>query len=238
MSKYAEILELDIENLEMLGNIYYGYGQILARKEENSNLPYIASCFTIAGIFKAILNQEESTKCFEKASNYFKQQDNNYWIICSLCASNLNPNMNNQTRSDGEDFEELENLYFNNYLNLESESNSKSYGRLHIPQNLYSEALREIKRLNNDKFKENSFSNFSRLFNRSSEFVYNLKADSYHWNSLLGNFLPIEPETIAFSKILLNNLIQKDISLDQIFERAEINNISRVPLEIAREMSN
>lgn len=242
MSKYAERLNLDSENLELLSDVYKGYANVLIKNESISGSPYIASCFTIAGTYKALLNKEDCKDCFQKASQYYKQAENDYWIICSLCSTTINSNGNKSNRTEELSFEKLESLYLEKILDSKREidsnnRNSKLTGRLLIPQRIYLDAIREINRLNDNDLRKSTFTNCTRLFNRSAEYIHNLMEDSYHWNTMYGNFIPIEPESLAISMIVLNKLKNKKINLNQFLERTEIGYLSKIPLELANEMN-
>ncbi|WP_053990015.1 hypothetical protein [Mangrovimonas sp. TPBH4] len=247
MINYNNILDLNIEELDVLGDAYQGYANILIEENKISNLPIIASCFVIAATYKSFLNPKSSMKYFKKAAKYYLEDNNRYWIVCAMCSNDFPSNylfkhffISNKLTLNK--LSKIEMEFFKNFFNLDSDSKIDNgrpnfAGRLNIPEKLYIDALNEIKQLTPQNLNDSSLVKFTMLFERFSEVTYSLKSDSFHWNLVLGNFIPVEPETIAFSKLVLWNLSQTKIDLEDIFKQIELNEIAKIPLNIALSFS-
>lgn len=236
MSKYSEILNFDVESLNSLGDAYFGYAGSLIEKEDPKYYSYIASCYTVSAVLKSLIEPSNGSKAFQKAAEYYQLAENDYWIICSICAFDterlLQMNLDFESKEYTVSFEEyLASTFINGGLFQEFPfiNHSTPIGRLSIPFKNYLDALNEL----NDN---RTFHNIHSFLRRSAETTSALMEDSYHWQTLLGNFVPVEPETLAFCITLCKKLDDVNGTVNGLLRQSELTSIEKLPLQIAEEI--
>lgn len=243
MSKYSEILNFDLESLTNLSDVHFGYAEALIKTQDRRYYPYIASSFTIAGICKSIIRPGSGRESFLKAADYYKREDNSYWVVCSICAYDIQAVYEFVDQSEGD-----KNLYHGIMENILASAlvdrsiNPESYtlntlipvGRLNIPIKAYIDALGDVSKIKGNIYNTPaSYDNVISFLKRSSESIYLLREDAFHWHNLYGNFIPLEPEILGACIALCKQLNEVGIPVDQIFELIEISRIAtRNPLNM------
>jgi hypothetical protein len=253
MAIYSETLDLDANSLTDLGEVYFGYAQILIKSENKNYYPQIASCYVLSAVLKSIASPGSGTDSFKRASSYYKREGNDYWVICSACAYDTktisdflyNKNEFGQWRpdilewiltraltSDGlfrEFYISDERLFYQYNI-------TTPIGRLRIPAKLYFDALQDILNLRTSKIR--SFGHIIDYLNWVGETIFLSQENSSHWQSLLGDIVPIEPEVLAFCMVICKTLNDYSVTIDDVFGKNELNPIAKVPLQIANEIYN
>lgn len=242
MSKYSEILNFEVESLNSMGDAYFGYAGSLIKKEDSKYYSYIASCYAVSAVLKSLIEPSNGSKAFQKASEYYQLAESDYWIICSICAFDterlFQMNLNFESKEYTVSFEEyLASTLINggSLQEIPFLNRSIPIGRLSIPLKNYLDALNEVLYLNevNDN---RTFHNIHSFLRRSAETTSALMEDSYHWQTLLGNFVPIEPETLAFCITLCKKLDDANVTVNGVLKQSELTSIEKLPLQIAEEI--
>jgi hypothetical protein len=81
-----------------------------------------------------------------------------------------------------------------------------------------------------------TFPAWSALLNRAAERTRMLQKDSYHWKSLKGNFLAVEPEIVAASMSFSVVTKGAGLSQPQLSDRLQVEDVALLPLLIAGEL--
>lgn len=248
MSYYSEILDLNREDLIILSDAYFGYAAGLVKNDDSKYYPYIASCYVVSGVLKSIINPGSGADSFKQASHFYRLEENNYWIICSICAYDIDSLLyfyKNENDRLKDQLNELDILLLSAFVpnfqerEIEPVGNSAPVGRLNIPIRIYRDAFQNLQEIKAYQYEEgNSLERMRIFFNRSAEYLRLLKEDTFHWQQLRGNFLPVEPEIIAFSLALCQRIKNHNINLSTFVERFDLDPLTKLPLQLAIDILN
>lgn len=252
MSIYTDDLDLDLHTVQNLADAHFGYANYLSTHEENkSSNPYIASSFLIAAILRTLINPGEGKKIFPLAADYYRRDNNTFWKIAAICGnesellyqSSQETDFTKKTTPEFQ-FAEILSLQFINTKNGELDfSFSRSpflsfpVGRLGLPIRTYTNAFTELSEFpDNYRRRDKTLGTWATLLNRAAERTRLLQADTYHWKNLKGSFLPLEPEVIATCISLCQFAKKRNINIDELGERLQVEQIGKIPLLIAKEI--
>lgn len=244
MPNYIEILNIEAEDLRDLSDVYFGYAESLIKKENKIYNAYIASCFVIAGVLKSIIEPGDGKSSFKKAAYYYQLEENDFWVVCLICANDteeLSTYLDDKEDSYGLELNVLDRILASafsvNPRELADLSNqSIPVSRLNIPIKIFIDALQDLDGLDGDSKGVEKFDNIQTFLGRSSEYIRLLKGDSYHWQNLYGNFIPLEPEILAFCIVLYKKIKESRINFSLLMKRLELDSLSKFPLQIAKEI--
>jgi len=222
MNKYTEMLNLNVEDVENLGDTYAGYAAALAEQGSVDRLPIVASSWLIGGLFQSITAPKRALESFTRASGIFRQLNWPLWRICEICSLTL-PNIETFRNGEGVVTTTAEEAF---YMSLQlsffltehdnrrpdlSDGQEEQFpmGRIEnlgIPYRFVLAAIVEIDGINSKI--NNRIENLPRLFERLQEVSEQYQSDEYHWQYLEGPVLPFEPVTLAIFIVLVKKWLQ------------------------------
>lgn len=210
MSRNTDILGLDEKAVGDLADAYYGYATYLVGLEAREYDMHIASCYLIAAVYRSLLEPRGGQEAFRLAARFYIGVDEAYAKIVAVCA--MGPEIvldskvaTGENEGPGSVFGETILRQFvaaqKGEVSLEEWDAFSAFptGRLGIPLRTYIAAFRNLAEVNGEFNEEsrNWLAPISYLLLRAAEVPEFLQADTYHWNTLSGTFIPYEPEILA-----------------------------------------
>jgi len=252
MSDFSEQLSLPKQQLKNLADAYRGYAQALAKTSEGEANPiFVASSYAISAVYRSIIDPAGARSTFREAALAYRKLNNPAWIIYAICADELElfqaDSQSKPARSTetGDFYSLLARFYLQ--LSLQQEKIGRHvdqtyledsfYGRIdqmNIPYNLVVQVINESRNWGYENKKPDT-RGFSELIRRFNETLEIKQSDSFHWDNLMGNMLPLEPVSIAISVVLVKRWMQA-YSPDELFERLDIDGSQRIILQIVSEL--
>jgi len=256
MSYYAEHLRLPKEDLNNLIVAYGGYAEVLQKRENNEELyPWIASNLLYSASLQLIVSPELSKPMFREAAFFFRKLQMPFWKICAICADDqeLIFSDHNDIKTHNSNLQSQEELFYAILLNYDremfrttksfsgkTEIESQSFllkgkiGKIGIPFKFISELINESREWN-EHTTPDSIGKFSELLNRIYELVEVNQSDDFHWRSLNGSILPIEPLGLALVIIFVRRWLKKSdfLVLKSLYN---FNSNQLMLLDIANEL--
>jgi hypothetical protein len=258
MSHYTEILRIPIEDIAVLADAYEGYAFSFEESSLEENFleiqPWRSSSLLLAAIFRSLLSPNESRFLFRAATLNYRELGNQFWKVLAICGLDQELLATEQVLP-GEDSSEIsEPLYFyellsqcwlsslregqsqqafERYLQQAQRKPFQKVGRLEIPMRLYTNAMIDSLEWRSP---QPEIQNWRALLYRANESVELSQSDRFHWESLPGSVVPLEPEILATCISLGSRWLSMDHSLSELSERINIQGSAKVPLLIAIEL--
>ncbi len=251
MEFFTEILGLNIQAVKNLADVHYGYANHLITQEDSRYRPYIASSFLITAMLQSLINPQSSIKAFQRSASFYQEDKNPFWKIVAVCGNDRGrlygtiseTGFENMTSPDHQ-FADILGYQFLNTSNGRAETLytkpaflSQPVGRLGLPMSVYMNAFIGLNELSHDPLQNGRILEpWAILLNRAAERTRLLQSDTYHWENLKGTFIPLEPEVLATCMSLCQVAKTKEIDIDFLTERIQVDRIAKVPLLIAKEI--
>jgi hypothetical protein len=250
MSQYTEILQLEEDAVENLADAYMGYGRYLAELDSKQYITGTASCFLISAVYRSLMDPRMARNSYQLAANYYFADDNPYGRIAAVCAmdplslAGQNPKPDKYTSPSEDvlaDIIGLQYLAVNQgeiFQQTQDALLSLPAGRLGIPLRSYTAAFRAMAEWDGQTTFDKSrqvLRPWTDLLARAAELPEMLSVDSYHWNKLLGTFIPYEPEILATCLCFCVYAQKRSLSRNYLGEVLG-HGVSGLPLAIALGM--
>lgn len=252
MSDFSRQLSLPQDQLENLADAYRGYAQALGKSPQGEANPVlVASSYAISAVYRSIVDPPGARSTFRQAALAYRKLHNPSWIIYAICAN------------DGELFQadgfskaaratEIGHFYSvlaRFYLQVTRQQGKiarhfdqmswvdsfhGSIDQMNIPYKLVVRVINESGNWDRENKKPDT-RGFSELIRRFNETLEIKQSDSFHWNNLMGNMLPLEPVSIAISVVLVKRWLQA-YSPVELIESLDVAGSTGVILLIASEL--
>lgn len=122
---------------------------------------------------------------------------------------------------------------FERYLQQARKKPFQKVGRLEIPMRLYTNVMMDSLEWSSPR---PEIQNWRALLYRANESIELSQSDRFHWESMPGSIVPIEPEILAVCISLGSRWLSMNHSLSELSERFNIQGSAEVPLLIAIEL--
>ncbi|MBS1606086.1 MAG: hypothetical protein JST42_25740, partial [Bacteroidetes bacterium] len=210
MSRYTELLRLDETLVANTADAYLGYAGYLEYSENGDYTTDIASCYLVSAVYRSLVNAVASQVDFGLAASRYLDAGQPYGKILAICS--MDPELLNSVRDDRSRDASLESQFADalvgqyfaarqGEIDVEGGTRISAFptGHLHIPPRIYFNAFQALREVDG-RFVAGAWNRLGPvrdLLARAVEVADSLMADTYHWNRLLGTFIPYEPEILA-----------------------------------------
>jgi hypothetical protein len=258
MSRYTEILHVPIEDIAVLADAYEGYAFSFEESSLEENFleiqPWRSSSLLLAAIFRSLLSPNKSRALFHAATLNYRGIGNQFWKVLAICSLDQELLTTEQVLPGKDSPEISEPLYFydllsqcwlsslregqpqqafERYLQQARKKPFQKVGRLEIPMRLYTNVMMDSLEWSSPR---PEIQNWRALLYRANESVELSQSDRFHWESMPGSIVPLEPEILAVCISLGSRWLSMNHSLSELSERINIQGSAEVPLLIAIDL--
>lgn len=266
MSDLTEVLGLDETAVRSQADAYEGFGKVLSSPPilaaevvhsdetrwisrfigEGNKRPWIASCFAFSALLRSLLRDERASDLFLLAAKAWPGDA--YARILAVCAGvthirDVDRDAERQTIVADDLFADLlewsaEGDRSRDFIDQAADygvDRNAPVGRLGLQFEVYRNAIRESDNWTQD---HPSTEAVEWLLRRAYEAVLGMRSDSFHWRSLLGTAVPVEPEIIAACMPLARNWRRLNRSPGTFTEESLLTAAETVPFEIAIQVES
>lgn len=249
MSDHSEQINLDPGMLKSLSAAYAGYAGIM---EQGQQYDVAASCYTIAGMYATVFDQNGSRKLLRDAARVFRRDNDSYWKLLAVCALDTSNLLEADSRftplPDPRDLYHA--LIGQFYLYSRRESNylrelikyitdspvllATSVSRAGIPLRTYVSIITAtIQNAGYRDIEQDILPDFERLFEKNQEQFQLMQAHKIHWNDQIG-LIPFDPDFLAPVLCIFSELRSAEIALRlrQTFQNSRLTTIFDVAADM------